>query len=83
MGILSLYFTLHMPHCIFKITKKIKKKLPDLAENYYLRGEKDFLPLGKTRGIVIIMSARLSVCHHLLVNTITQPFYIRSSPNLV
>ena len=29
-----------MPHCIFKIVKKIKQKPPGLAENYYLRGEK-------------------------------------------
>ena len=27
---------MQMPHCTFKITKKIKKKLPDLAENYHL-----------------------------------------------
>ena len=45
MGVSSLYFTLHMPHCIFKITKEIKKKLPDLAENYYLRGKKGFFKI--------------------------------------
>ena len=46
--------------------QKVSKSVKSTESNLY---ENSFLPLGKTRCIVIVMSV---VCEHLLVNTITQ-----------